>query len=125
MNDEQAAYFAKLTPYELEEAVRQGVGFAGMYDAPYVGRAALALKELVRRAELVRGDEHPRAPVAEVDESPSYNREAAKRMTAALRAGDRVYDFTGGTTRHYVIECLLPILEEHRLKLVLLPQEPK
>jgi hypothetical protein len=47
--------------------------------------------------------------------------ELVKVLTLALRTGDQAYESTGGSTRHYVRECLLPVLERMRLTVVRLP----
>tara|TARA_R110000851_G_scaffold33896_4_gene90393 strand:+ start:1463 stop:1645 length:183 start_codon:yes stop_codon:yes gene_type:complete len=39
-----------------------------------------------------------------------------KRITAAVREADSVFEKTGGSTRHYVRECLMPILEKNGLE---------
>jgi hypothetical protein len=43
-----------------------------------------------------------------------------RRMTAAMREADTHFEIVGGSTRHHVRDCLLPILEKHGLKLTLL-----
>jgi hypothetical protein len=51
--------------------------------------------------------------------------ELVVRMTAAMREADKAFETVGGSTRHHVRECLLPILSDHGLRLILLPQPPK
>lgn len=41
--------------------------------------------------------------------------EIMKRLTRAVRVADKRFMQTGGSTRHYVIECLVPCLEEDGL----------
>ena len=41
------------------------------------------------------------------------------RLTQAVRVADRQFEETGGTTRHYINECLLSALEKYGLELVL------
>lgn len=41
--------------------------------------------------------------------------EIIKRLTAAMREADETFETVGGSTRHYVRDCLLPILEKHGL----------
>jgi hypothetical protein len=43
-----------------------------------------------------------------------------QRMTAAMREADRTFERTGGSTRHHIRDCLLPILAKHGLELKLL-----
>ncbi len=40
------------------------------------------------------------------------------RITAAVRVADQRFESSGGSSRHWVRECLLPTLEEHRLVIV-------
>jgi hypothetical protein len=55
------------------------------------------------------------------DEILSHNeREIIKRLTAAMQEADQQFEAEGGGTRHYVRECLLPILEQHGLRIVLI-----
>ena len=44
--------------------------------------------------------------------------ELVRRMTAAMREADAVFERVGGSTRHHVRDCLLPILEKHGLSLI-------
>ena len=39
------------------------------------------------------------------------------RLTKAMREADESFESVGGSTRHYVRECLLPILSGHGLEL--------
>ena len=39
-------------------------------------------------------------------------------ITAAMREADRVFEKVGGSTRHYVRDCLLPIMKKHGLIVV-------
>lgn len=39
-------------------------------------------------------------------------------ITAAIREADRVFEKVGGSTRHYVRDCLLPIMKKHGLIVV-------
>lgn len=39
------------------------------------------------------------------------------RMTAAMREADQTFERVGGSTRHHVRDCLLPILAKHGLEL--------
>jgi ribosomal protein L44E len=43
-----------------------------------------------------------------------------QRMTAAMREADRTFEKTGGSTRHHIRDCLLPVLAKHGLELRLL-----
>lgn len=65
----------------------------------------------------------PKSPVDEAcSPSPcSEENELATRMTAAMRDADERFMRSGGTTRHHVRDFLLPVLERHGLRLVLLP----
>lgn len=49
--------------------------------------------------------------------NPSESPEIIRRLTAAMREADRMHEKTGGSTRHHVRECLLPILDRHGLKI--------
>lgn len=59
----------------------------------------------------------------EKNEAPEIEVEFVRRMTAAMREADETFQRVGGSTRHHVRECLLPILEKHGLRLSLV--EPK
>ena len=43
--------------------------------------------------------------------------ELIRRMTAAMREADPIFERVGGSTRHYVRDCLMPVLAKHRLQL--------
>ncbi len=49
--------------------------------------------------------------------------ELVRRMTRAMREADQAFEQVGGSSRHHVRDHLLPVLEKHGLKLVLLPKE--
>lgn len=42
------------------------------------------------------------------------------RLTAAMREADATHERVGGGTRHYVRDCLLPILSRHGIGVVLI-----
>lgn len=44
--------------------------------------------------------------------------ELLARLTAAMREADAIFMRAGGSTRHHVRDCLIPVLEKHGLKLV-------
>lgn len=44
--------------------------------------------------------------------------ETIKLFTAAMREADKAFQRMGGGTRNYVMDCLLPALEKHDLKIV-------
>lgn len=44
-------------------------------------------------------------------------------LVAAMREADEQFEHVGGSTRHYVYDCLLPALARRGLKLVQEPQE--
>ena len=48
---------------------------------------------------------------------PSEDHEIVRRLTAAMREADRAFEglHGGGSTRHHVRDCLLPILAKHGL----------
>jgi hypothetical protein len=46
--------------------------------------------------------------------------ELVRRMTAAMREADETFERVGGSTRHHVRDCLLPVLIKHGLRLDLL-----
>jgi len=48
---------------------------------------------------------------------PDENPEIVRRLTAAMREADRTFQRVGGSTRHHVRDCLLPILAKHGLKI--------
>jgi len=48
--------------------------------------------------------------------------ELVRRMTAAMREADETFQRVGGSTRHHVRDCLLPILQKHGLELLLTPR---
>lgn len=41
--------------------------------------------------------------------------EILRRLTAAMREADREFEHVGGSTRHHVRDCLMPILGKHGL----------
>lgn len=51
--------------------------------------------------------------------------EIEKRLTSAMREADRAFETVGGSTRHYVRDCLLPCLTKHQLVLSIAPSEPE
>ena len=53
------------------------------------------------------------------DEDP----EIVRRLTAAMREADRAFERTGGSTRHHVRDCLLPILNKHGLRIEMVTEE--
>jgi hypothetical protein len=50
--------------------------------------------------------------------------ELIRRLTAAMREADATFERVGGSTRHHVRDCLLPILGKHRLALTLTKATP-
>lgn len=42
----------------------------------------------------------------------------ARRLTEAMREADLAFETVGGSTRHFVNDCLLPALEAHHLAVV-------
>jgi hypothetical protein len=48
-----------------------------------------------------------------------------ERMTAAMREADAAYQDSGGGTRHYLRECLFPILQKHGIALAAVKEEAK
>ena len=49
--------------------------------------------------------------------SEEIEAELVRRMTAAMREADETFERVGGSTRHHVRDCLLPILAKHGLEL--------
>ncbi len=49
--------------------------------------------------------------------------EIVRRMTAAMREADETFERAGGSTRHHVRDCLLPVLKKHGLELTFLTDE--
>jgi len=47
--------------------------------------------------------------------NPDESVELVRRMTLAMREADEMFETVGGSTRHHVRECLLPVLEKHGL----------
>lgn len=47
-----------------------------------------------------------------------YRAEMVRRITAAVRAADKNFEQSGGSSRHWVAECLLPELEGAGLEIV-------
>jgi len=43
--------------------------------------------------------------------------EILRRMTIAMRQADRSFEHSGGSTRHYLRDCLLPMLSYHGIDL--------
>lgn len=54
---------------------------------------------------------------AEQSSSEEHEAELIRRMTAAMREADRTFERVGGSTRHHVRDCLVPILSRHGLEL--------
>lgn len=44
------------------------------------------------------------------------------RLTAAMREADEQFERVGGSTRHHVRDCLLPVLEKHGLSVATIEQ---
>ena len=64
-----------------------------------------------------------RAALAAIREQvPEENPGIVRRMTAAMREADAAFAKGGGTTRHYVRECVLPVLRKHGLLIAAAPQ---
>jgi hypothetical protein len=57
-------------------------------------------------------------PDAEADEARKA--ELIRRMTAAMREADKTFERVGGSTRHHIRDCLLPVLGKYGLRLDLL-----
>lgn len=58
----------------------------------------------------------------EYEQELEYEAERLRRLTAAMREADRTFQRVGGSTRHHVRDCLLPVLEKHGLVLSLLEE---
>lgn len=43
------------------------------------------------------------------------NGDLVRRLTNAMREADRMFENEGGSTRHYVMYCLLPMLNKNGL----------
>lgn len=41
-----------------------------------------------------------------------------RRITKVVRLADKRFKTTGGSSRHWVIECFLPLLEQEGLKII-------
>jgi hypothetical protein len=57
------------------------------------------------------------------EEVEAREAELLRRMTAAMREADETFERVGGSTRHHVRDCLLPVLKKHGLELTLLSDE--
>jgi hypothetical protein len=73
--------------------------------------------KLFEIAEVIQAAEE-RGRRAGIEEAALAPDEAVKRLTAAMREADRLFEQVGGSTRHHVRDCLLPILEKHGLLLI-------
>jgi hypothetical protein len=49
---------------------------------------------------------------------PATDGEVARRLTAAVRAADQHFESVGGSSRHYVVDCLGPALIDAGLAVV-------
>jgi hypothetical protein len=49
--------------------------------------------------------------------------EIVRRMIAAMREADAIFERVGGSTRHHVRDCLLPVLEKRGLRLMIIPND--
>ena len=50
-----------------------------------------------------------------MQKSLTDNYEIVNKVTAVVREADQLFQTVGGSSRHWVRECFLPILEEHGL----------
>ena len=57
----------------------------------------------------------------EVQAEPEEDKELVRRLTGAMREADDLFERAGGSTRHHVQGCLLPVLRCHGLQIVVLP----
>lgn len=69
------------------------------------------------RAMLDLGGWIDRLKAAEDAQPPEPRDELIRRMTAAMREADETFERVGGSTRHHIRDCLLPILAKHGLSL--------
>lgn len=77
-----------------------------------VNGVAMAIRKVTRKDVILR-------PVRETqNEEATDPDEVVKRLTAAMREADLAFQQVGGSTRHHVRDCLLPVLEKHGLRLV-------
>lgn len=53
------------------------------------------------------------------DEIPDED-EIVKRLTLAMREADRTFERVGGSTKHHVRDCLIPVLDKYKLKITLI-----
>ena len=70
-----------------------------------------------------------KAALAEHDAQPAQAAPGAGNglvdsLTAAMREADETFQRVGGSTRHYVRDCLLPILWMHGITVTATPQPP-
>lgn len=61
--------------------------------------------------------------IVDSDLTPQDDAQIVRRMTAAMREADRTFERTGGSTKHHIEGCLLPILAKHGLKLVAIDKQ--
>ena len=59
---------------------------------------------------------------SEKERIETVNQDIIDRLTRAVRVADRQFEETGGTSRHYINECLLPALEKYGLLIKLSSQ---
>lgn len=89
--------------------------------APLIARSCACWSDVECEAcELLRAIREFTATTPDPDtstSSPSSPRvDVTRALTAAVRAADQTHIQTGGSSRHYVRECLMPALEEHGLQ---------
>ncbi len=101
-----------ITHDEAYEAVRH------LWDAPSKDLCLKLGSYIKQRIAAEAGKAQAEGTVLEGDE-------LVRRLTLALRLADSRYPETGGSTRHYVRECLVDVLEKQGLRVVALPSPPE
>ena len=74
-------------------------------------------REIVRNKSLSEAESKANGDLDRVVIPPHENQEIVRRLTAAMREADRTFETVGGSAKHHVRDCLLPILEKHGLKI--------
>jgi hypothetical protein len=74
-----------------------------------------ALREIIQQQQKQIAALEARAPLADPTEAECA---LTPKLTAAVREADQAFETVGGSSRHYVRDCLLPALAKAGLKIV-------
>lgn len=112
---------------DFVEGAMAAAGVAAQYNAtsnhPYRIDDCILSKLNIRRRKPRKNPKALPPPPAQVDDGdymseddPKYP-ELVARITRAVREADEGFQKSGGSSRHWVRECFLPMLAKHGLKI--------